>query len=169
MRRYTLQLLSLPFANKMSRNLIEQFASSYPRTKPESGGKEFDNFIGNNAASKQIEMSKPPPFARSQSRTRLSDVMESYQSSGYQPPKTLKLGSDKSGNAARKFLTVLLIVFLAAFLYSGFAYTISDTIFSKFGMLLFNDEGSPTIMVVVIHSIILLGLVYLVLNNINYC
>lgn len=158
--------LSLPFANKMNGNLIEQFASSYPRTK--SGGKEFDNFTGNNTIPKHAEFSKPPPFARNQSRTRLSDVMESYSSPGTQ--NTPKLGMDsKSGNSARKFLTVLLIVFLAAFLYSGFAYTISDTIFSKFGMLLFTEEGSPSITIIVIHSIILLGLVYLILNNINYC
>jgi hypothetical protein len=153
----------------MSRNLIEQFASSYPKARP-AGGKEFDNFIGNNTASK-IPPSSPssPSFSASRSRTRLSDVMEPYQSE-YQKPKMVKsLSSDKSGNSTRKFFTVLLIVFLAAFLYSGFAYTISDTIFSKFGMLLFNDEGAPTLMIVVIHSLIFLGLVYLILNNINYC
>jgi len=163
-----LKYLSVLFANKMSKNLIEQFASSYPRTRPASG-KEFDNFSGNMPPRQAVsDFSKPQSHVPNQIRTKLSEVMEPFQPP-YQQPKTLKLGTDKGGNSARKFLTVLLIVFLAAFLYSVFAYTISDTILSKFGLLLFSEEGSPTFTIIVIHSIILLSLVYLILSTINYC
>jgi hypothetical protein len=93
--------------------------------------------------------------------------MEYYQ----EPPEgkvSQSIGAG-SNTASKKFLVVLLIVFLGAFLFSSFAYTFSHALTSKVGLQFFTDDGQPMMPVIVIHSLIFLGLIYLVLNVIRPC
>jgi hypothetical protein len=72
--------------------------------------------------------------------------------------------SQEAKDSSKKFLAVLLITILGAFLYSSFAYTVSDSIARKLGMEFFNDHGSPGPVIVSIHSVIFMILIYLILK-----
>ena len=76
--------------------------------------------------------------------------------------------SDSSKQGVKKFFVILLIVFVGAFLYSSFAYTGTDFIFSKFGMEFFTETGQPSVAIIVIHSLIFLGLIYIILSQLKW-
>jgi hypothetical protein len=154
----------------MSRNVVEMFAAAYPKGQAPSGG-DFDSLASGprNPRANPAPMGSRvgPPRRASQLRTPLTDVMEYYQ----EPPEVKTSQSIGAGSttASKKFLAVLLIVFLGAFLFSSFAYTFSHAFTSKFGLQFFTDDGQPMMPVIVIHSLIFFGLIYLVLNVIRPC
>jgi len=157
----------------MNRNIIEMFASSYPKNK--LGGtsvQDFDGALFNPPAPLQThhyagspQSFKPQP--RPQQRTPIQDVVEGYKSSD--TPKAANVKASSMTNKMKKFLAILLIVFIGAFLFSSFSYTISDTIFSKFGLQFFAEGGNPGMVIIVIHSLIFLALVYLTTSVFSWC
>lgn len=153
----------------MNRNVIEMFASSYPKNK--LGGtavQDFDGMLFQPPIPLQKSGSgngqKPPQ--KPQQRTPIEEIV----TEGYRPGNIPKQQiSSSAKNGIRKFLAILLIVFVGAFLFSSFSYTISDTIFSKFGVQFFAEGGHPSMMIIVIHSLIFLLLIYLIVSVLSWC
>jgi hypothetical protein len=153
----------------MNRNVIEMFASSYPKNK--LGGtsvQDFDGALFDPPVPLQSHhYAGNPQRSKPQQRTPIQDVVEGYKSSSMSQASNVKVSSITNG--MRKFLAILLIVFLGAFLFSSFSYTISDTIFSKFGLQFFAEGGNPGMVIIVIHSLIFLALVYLITSVFSWC
>lgn len=134
------------------------FAQAYPnRSGPGSLG---GNGLG------QMRPASPPaarPFkAPSELRTPLGQVLEEH----YTPPARVSAKQGMSSQAKdglRKFLCILLIVFVGSLLYSSIAYTLSHNLTTRLGFDLFDDTGSPSSAIIVIHSLVFIGFVYLVI------
>lgn len=167
----------------MNRQVVEMFAAAYPKNKVGGLAKDFDSMGSSGPVPlphypSMVSPRSAPSLASSQSpstpqkRTPIEDIItEGYgdRGSGIKSSGTKYQISSSQKNGFRKFLAILLIVFLGAFLFSSFSYTISDTIFSKFGLQFFADGGHPTMMIVVIHSLIFLALIYLIVSTLSWC
>ena len=124
---------------------IEMFAKSYPK----------------GSAGRPVTL---PPLSM---RTPLQDVVSEEAFHPKQAiPKQAMTDSAKEGT--KKFLAIFLITILGALLFSTFAYTMSDHVFGKMGMQLFDENGSPSTTIIVIHSIIFLMLIYFVLGTLKW-
>jgi hypothetical protein len=166
----------------MSRSVVEAFAASYPNFKQKLGGTSVQDFDGmlleppiplqhrSSAGSQGGAPMRnfPKPQQMPQQRTPIGNIItEGYKSGGQSSDPKRQISSSVK-NGLRKFLAILLIVFLGAFLFSSFSYTVSDTIFSKFGVQLFTSDGHPTTMVIVIHSLIFLALIYVITSVLSW-
>jgi hypothetical protein len=70
----------------------------------------------------------------------------------------------KNISSSKKLLTTIIIVIIGLFIYSSMAYTFTDNIFDNFNLELFSPNGSPGIIIVLIHSIIFLIITYFILK-----
>jgi len=135
--------------NSMDGRNIELFASSYPK-----------------ADASRLPPSRTIP---GMSRTAIKNIVSDegfYSVQSVTAPKQSMSTSTKQG--MKKFFAILLITLVGALLYSAFAYTISDSIFSKFGVEFFDTNGSPGMAVIAIHSVIFLGVIYLIVNTLRW-
>ena|SRR5579872_3366115 len=65
----------------------------------------------------------------------------------------------------RNLWKLILIVGLAALIYSSMAYTASNHIFNYFNIVMFNKDGEPSLLVQFIHSLLFAGIVYVILYS----
>jgi hypothetical protein len=104
-------------------------------------------------------------------RTPLREVVSPVEEGFFSSPKKSipkHTVSAATKDGTKKFLAILLIVFLGAFIYSAFAYTISDHLFGKLGVEFFSDTGQPGTAIIAIHSLVFLGFTYAILNSLKW-
>lgn len=68
---------------------------------------------------------------------------------------------------SKKIIIAIIISFIAAFLFSTIAYTFSDNITSGISLNLFDKDGQPGNIIIIIHTIILSLFVFLIINTIT--
>lgn len=79
------------------------------------------------------------------------------------PIQKTKIKENYTGVKKRSLWIVIIIVIVAAMIYSSMAYTVSNYVFEYFNIDMFNSQGEPNIFIQIIHSIILGIAVYLIL------
>jgi len=101
-------------------------------------------------------------------RTPLQQALKNSPNKHLEKFYTSDMTTNNVSPRARKFLIIIISCLCAAFLFSSYAYTISDGLASKMSLELFDDNGTPGIPVIVVHMLILGLIMYLVLTGGGY-
>lgn len=121
----------------MDHRLMESFAGNYP------------------TSSQQPKKAVRTPLNEILSRELPPEKYYSYSS----PP------SHKDNSKSKKLFVIIAIGLLGCFIYSAYAYTISDHIFGTINVELFDpNHGQPNLIIQIIHTVIFMILIWLVLK-----
>lgn len=110
----------------------------------------------------QFQMAKLYPASLSKKSINRFKKMDAEK-----PPPKKVLKQSGTSSAFGRFIIIVVIAVLAALIFSGWMYTVTDKMFSAVGLHLFSSDGQPGIIIIIIHTVLFAILAWLILHF--YC